>query len=302
MLIGVAGPPLSVTGADPAVIRDFAQAVEAMGFNHYAFSEHVLSSDAEQIPELGRRSNIKATFNETFALMCFLAGVTSRIELFSCILILPLRPTALAAKQSAHADILSNGRVRLGVGVSGDPLEYEALGVDHATRGARLVEQIGFLRRFWTEESVTAQTRFHTFRHVGINPRPGRLIPIWMGGGSVTDPFPSERILRRAARLADGFTAISLLPPERASELIDTLRSYVAEAGREASSFGVEGDITLTDKTPDDWRRETQLWREAGADRLILRMGPRGGVDRLLATQDQIDNLKTYLKEVGLEA
>ena len=199
MLIGVAGPPLASTGPDPVAIRDFAQAVEGLGFNHYAFSEHILNSDAEKLPELGRRSNLGFGYNESFALMCFLAGVTSRIELFSCILILPLRPTALAAKQAAHADILSNGRVRLGVGVSGDVLEYEALGVDLKTRGQRMEEQVELLRRFWTEESVSAQTRFHNFRYVAINPKPKRLIPIWMGGGGAGDPMPKERILRRAA-------------------------------------------------------------------------------------------------------
>jgi probable F420-dependent oxidoreductase len=299
MLIGVAGPPLSVTGADPVVIRDFAQAVEGMGFNHYAFAERVLGTDGEKAGIPGRRSNIRSTYNETFTLMAFLAGVTSRIELFSCMCLLPLRPTALAAKQAAHCDMLSGGRVRLGVSVGGDELEYEALGQDVHARGRRIEEQIELLRAFWSQETVSVEGRFHTMRFVGINPRPPHAIPIWMGGGGAQNPTPSERIMRRAARLADGFTVISLYPAERAAVITSRLRELVEEAGREAASFGVEGDITLTDRTPDVWAQETELWRHAGADRLILRMGPRGGVDRLLGVQEQLDNLRRYVAEVG---
>jgi probable F420-dependent oxidoreductase len=295
MLTGVAGPPLFGTGPDPAAIRDFAQAVEGMGFNHYGFAERVVQNDTSKIPEMADRpASYRGLFNEVFTLMSFLAGVTSRIELMSCILILPIRPTALVAKQAAHAQMLSGGRVRLGVAVGGSPLEYEAMGVDFESRGRRIEEQIEILRRLWTEDSVFAQTEFHNLRHATLNPRPDPIVPIWIGSGNVNRPFPFDRLLRRAARLGDGFTAMSLVPPEQASEMVSKLHGFAEEYRREPGSFGVEGDITLTGKGPEEWARETKLWRDAGADRLILRM-------RDMSTQDQLNNLRTYINEVGIE-
>lgn len=292
MLVGVAGPPLFGTGPDPVAIRDFAQAVEDMGFDHYGFAERVVQNDTSRIPEFaGRPANHRTLFNEAFTLMCFLAAVTRRIELMSCVLILPLRPTALVAKQAAHAQMLSGGRIRLGVAVGGSALEYEAMGADFKTRGRRMEEQIEVLRRLWTEDSVTFQGRFHNLRAATLNPRPDPVIPIWIGSGNASAPFPSERLLRRAARIADGFIAMSLLPPERAAELVNQLRGFAREYGRPDGSFGIEGDITLTGKTPDDWRRETRLWREAGAERLMLRM-------RDMKPADQLQALRLYRKEV----
>ncbi|MGH2363967.1 MAG: TIGR03619 family F420-dependent LLM class oxidoreductase [Chloroflexota bacterium] len=273
-------------------IRDFAQAVEDLGFNHYGFAERVVQNDASKLPELGGRGgNHRAPFNEVFTLMSFLAGVTKRIELCSCILILPIRPTALVAKQAAHADMLSGGRVRLGVAVGGSAMEYEAMGVDFHTRGARMDEQIEVLRRLWTEDSVFVQSRFHNLRHATLNPRPSRPIPIWIGSGNTRQPVPAERLLRRAARLADGFIAMSLVPPEEAGDVVARLRQYAGEYGRAPETFGIEGDITLTGKTPDRWREETQCWRAAGADRLMLRM-------RDLTTREQLENLRVYKRDI----
>ncbi len=294
MKIGVAGPPLFGTGPDPVAIRDFAQTVEGMGFNHYGFAERVVQNDVSKLPEFaGRPANYRGLFNEVFTLMCFLAGVTNRIELMSCILILPIRPTALVAKQAAHAQMLSGGRIRLGVAVGGSALEYEAMGVDFHTRGRRMTEQIEVLKRLWTEDSVFIQSEFHNLRYATLNPRPDPVIPIWLGSGNTNAPFPADNLLRRAARIADGFTAMSLLPPERASELTSKLRGFAKEYGRAPGSFGIEGDITLTSKTPDAWAREAQYWRDAGADRLILRM-------RDMSTADQLENLRTYVQEIGL--
>ena len=295
MKIGVAGPPLFGTGPDPVAIRDFAQTVEGLGFNHYGFAERVVQNDVSKLPEFaGRPVNHRGLFNEVFTLMCFLAGVTERIELMSCILILPIRPTALVAKQAAHAQMLSGGRIRLGVAVGGSPLEYEAMGVDFHTRGRRMAEQIEVLRRLWTEDSVFIQSEFHNLRYATLNPRPDPMIPIWIGSGNTNAPFPADNLLRRAARIADGFTAMSLLPPERASELTTKLRGFAQDYGRAPGSFGIEGDITLTGKTPDGWAREARLWRDAGADRLILRM-------RDMSTAAQLDNLRTYVNEIGLQ-
>lgn len=295
MKIGVAGPPVFQTGPDPVAIRDFAQAVEGMGFDHYGFAERVVQNDVSKIPGMeGRPGSHRSPFNEAFTLMSFLAGLTSRIQLMSCVLILPMRPTALVAKQAAHAQMLSGGRVCLGVSVGGSALEYEAMGIDFKTRGRRLAEQIVTLKRLWTEDSVLVESEFDTLRYATLNPQPATPIPVWIGAGNANAPYPAPRLLKRAARVADGFIAMSLLPPERAAELVTELRGYVAEYGRDPAGFGIEGDITLTGKGPNEWRRETALWKDAGADRLMLRM-------RDMTTGEQLANLRTYIEQIGLD-
>ena len=111
-------------------------------------------------------------------------------------LILPQRQTALVAKQAAEVDILSGGRLRLGIGTGWNFVEYEALNEDWETRGARQAEQVALMRRLWTEELVTAEGRWHGFADAGLNPLPvQRPIPVWFGG---THPA----VLRRAAKTA----------------------------------------------------------------------------------------------------
>jgi alkanesulfonate monooxygenase SsuD/methylene tetrahydromethanopterin reductase-like flavin-dependent oxidoreductase (luciferase family) len=101
------------------------------------------------------------------------------------VIILPQRQTALVAKQAAEVDVLSRGRLRLGVGVGWNPVEYEALGQDFHTRGRRCDEQIEVLRMLWTRPTITYRGRWHTITDAGINPLPmQRPIPIWIGGES----------------------------------------------------------------------------------------------------------------------
>lgn len=277
MHIGVAQPPVFATGIDPVIIRDFAQAVEGLGFHHYAFAEHVAGE--------------RGQFHEAFAHLGYLAGITTSLELVTCMMLLPLRPAVLAAKQAAHVDLVSGQRLRLGVSVSNFPVEYQALGVDFATRGKRIEEQIELMRRLWTEDIVHFEGRFHTV-HAGIGPRPLRQIPFWMGGGTQEDQVPSARVARRVARLAEGFIPLSSLQAERAPELVQKLQDACRSEGRDPSTLAIEGDITLQDKTPADWVRETQIWRDAGASHLMLRMRSK--------VPEQIEMLKQYVAEVGL--
>jgi len=277
MHIGVAQPPVFATGIDKTIIRDFAQAVEDLGFHHYAFAEHVAGE--------------RGQFHEAFAHLGYLAGITTSLELVTCMMLLPLRPAVLAAKQAAHIDLVSGERLRLGVSVSHSPVEFQALGVDFATRGKRIEEQIEVMRRLWSEEIVHYEGRFHTI-HAGIGPRPNRQIPIWMGGGTQEDQVPSERVARRAARLADGFIPLSSLPAERAPELVARLQDACRAEGRDPATLAIEGDITLQDKTPAEWASETQIWRDVGATHLMLRMRSK--------VPEQIEMLKQYVAEVGL--
>jgi len=277
MLIGVAQPPVVATGIDPVVIKDFVQAVEGMGFHHYAFAEHVTG---------------RGQFHEAIAHLGYLAGITQRLELVTCMMLLPLRPAALVAKQAAHVDLVSGGRLRLGVSVSQSEVEYQSLGVDFKTRGRKIEEQIEVMRALWTQEQVDFEGRFHTI-HTSIGPRPGRPIPIWMGGGTQEDQVPSARVLQRIVKLADGFIPLSSLPAERAAELADKLRAECQAQGRDPSTLGLEGDITLTDKTPAEWRREAGYYRDAGATHLILRSRSKPA--------EQLDMFRRFRDEVGLE-
>ena len=114
----------------------------------------------------------------------YLSGITQRLEFVTGILILPQRQTVLVAKQAAAVDVLSNGRLRLGVGVGWNDVEYEALGQDFGNRGRRSEEQIEVMRALWTQEIVNFEGRWHKITDAGINPLPvQRPIPIWIGGG-----------------------------------------------------------------------------------------------------------------------
>src|SRR5262245_9429621 len=170
--------PTRDIGSDPARIRDWAQAAEGLGYAYIEVPDHVFGAAARDdwVP----RYNETDPFHETFVTLGFLAAVTKRIGLSSGILIAPQRQTGLIAKQAAEADLLSGGRLRLGIGVGWNHVEYEALGENWKTRGARQAEQVEVLRRLWSEDLVTFNGRFHALKEVNIVPPPmQRPIPIW---------------------------------------------------------------------------------------------------------------------------
>src|SRR6478609_8134944 len=151
--------PTRDVGADPARIRDWAQAAEDLGYAYIEVPDHVFGATARDgwVP----RYNEKDPFHETFVMLGFLAAVTKKIRLSSGILIAPQRQTGLIAKQAAEVDILSGGRLRLGIGVGWNHVEYEALGAEWTTRGARQAEQVEVLRLLWSKDLVTFEGRFH---------------------------------------------------------------------------------------------------------------------------------------------
>ena len=99
----------------------------------------------------------KSYLHEPLTFMSYLAGITRKLQLVTAILILPQRQTALVAKQAAEVDVLSGGRLRLGIGVGWNPVEYEALGENFHNRGRRCEEQIAVLRALWTQEVVSSR-------------------------------------------------------------------------------------------------------------------------------------------------
>jgi probable F420-dependent oxidoreductase len=256
MNIGVVFPQTDI-GNDPVAIRDYAQAAEAMGYTHILAYDHVLGANRERYRDLTGPYSHRDAFHEPFVLFGFLAAATRRVGLATGILILPQRQTALVAKQAAAADVLSGGRVRLGVAVGWNYVEYAALGHDFHVRGKRIEEQVETLRALWTKELVTFEGRSDRIVDAGINPLPvQRPIPIWMGGHS-------EIVMRRAAKLADGWIwSGNLRPGAEAQATVDQVRQLVAASGRRPESFGIEGRVPLARLVPEQWGAEIAAWRK----------------------------------------
>jgi probable F420-dependent oxidoreductase len=245
-------------------IRDYVQAAQDLGYAHVGFSEHVVSSSASEFPP---GLSFDEPWHESFTLLAFLAAITERIELSTGMTLLPLRPAALAAKQAAEVDLLSGGRLRLGVSVGWQHRELQAVGVDPATRGSRIEEQIEAMRLLWTQPLVTYHGNHVVLDEVALHPRPDRSIPIWMGGGNFdTGGMPRDVTIKRAARLADGFKMMAPLGTNRDGmlQLIDRMRTEVAAAGRDGESFGLEARL-VTHVTPaDQWATTVAAMRDAG--------------------------------------
>jgi probable F420-dependent oxidoreductase len=255
MKIGTVFPQTEI-GQDPAMIRDYAQAVEAMRYTHILAFDSVIGANPDRPGGWDSQYDYRHAFHEPFALFAFCAAVTRRIELATGVLILPQRQTTLVAKQAAEVDVLSGGRLRLGVGVGWNPVEFEALGENIHDRGKRVEEQLEVMRLLWTRELVTYEGRWHRIPDAGIKPLPvQRPIPVWMGG-------ESEAVLRRAARLADGWITLQTFRPgPAAQQIIDRLHGLVRDAGRDPAAFGIEGRVALARLPPAEWAKELAAWR-----------------------------------------
>jgi probable F420-dependent oxidoreductase len=262
--------PQTEIGTDPGAIAAFARAAEDLGFAHLLVYDHVLGAVPRGESWLGY--TYTDAFHEVLVLLGYLAAVTSRLVLTTGILILPQRQTALAAKQAAEVDVLSGGRLRLGVGVGWNDVEYEALGEDFHRRGARLEEQITVLRALWTQEIVTFAGRFHRITEAGINPLPvQRPIPIWFGG-------ESEAAMRRIARLGDGWILGGTLrsPHERHPQvaggygaMVERFRGYLRDAGRAPTAVALERRVAIS-AGPEKWASTDAEWRAIGGTQLSL--------------------------------
>lgn len=253
--------PTRDIGDDPAKIRDWAQAAEDLGFACIEVPDHVFGAAARGnwTPNYNERD----PFHETFVILGFLAAVTKKIGLSSGVLISPQRQTGLIAKQTAEIDLLSSGRLRLGIGVGWNHVEYEALGTEWKTRGARQAEQIEVLRQLWTGELVNFEGRFHRLEAVTIVPAPvQRPIPIWLGG-------VSEGAIKRAARLADGWMPI-LAPDAQAEQKLGLLRAEMNKHGRDPKQFGLEAWLRMHEPDPQQWGAAAEGWRKLGADYVML--------------------------------
>lgn len=277
--------PTRDIGTDPAKIRDWAQAAEDLGYAYIEVPDHVFGATARN--GWTPRYNEKDPFHETFVTLGFLAAVTTRIRLSSGVLIAPQRQTGVIAKQAAEADLLSGGRLRLGIGVGWNHVEYESLGIDWKTRGARQAEQVEVLRRLWSEDLVSFGGRFHNLNEVSIVPPPvQRPIPIWFGGSS-------DAAVRRAARLGDGWMPIIELDAQ-AEEKLGALRERLRSFGRDPAKFGIEGWLRMHDADPKRWAAAADGWRRLGADMVMFY--PMYRIPRF---DDQIETLRRFKEVAG---
>jgi len=267
--------PQTECGTDVKAIGEFARVVEAMGFDHLFVADHVLGADPKfhSHPSLATYSH-EAVVHEALTLMAYLAAVTIRLTLATGILILPQRQTVLVAKQAAQIDVLSGGRLRLGIGVGWNAVEYEALNETFENRGRRSAEQVEVLRALWTQRVVDFHGKFHRISHAGLNPMPiQRPIPIWFGVGSRDHQVPPEAALRRIARLADGWSP-NLTPDIQGQAIVARVHGYARDAGRDPAKLPLEGRIRLAGHGPDGWAKQVNAWKALGATSVIGE--PRG--------------------------
>jgi probable F420-dependent oxidoreductase len=257
-----------------------------MGFDHILVFDHVLGAHPDRFEGRFRPPYRHDTpFHEPFVLFGFLAAVTTSIELTTGILILPQRQTALVAKQAAAVDVLSKGRLRLGVGIGWNFVEFEALRENFRNRGRRVEEQVALMRRLWTEDLVDFEGRYHTVHQAGINPLPvQRPIPVWMGGGA-------EQVLRRIAKIADGWFP-QLRPDAKAGETLERLRGYIREAGRKPQDVGIEGRVSMFNTPEEEWPAQIAAWRDLGVTHLSLNTMGAG----LASPQGHIDALRRFVE------
>ena len=271
MRMGALFPQFEI-GADPAAVRDFAQAAEDLGYAHITAFDQVIGLNKKSRPNWKYVHDAEDMFHELFVLYGYLAAITRKVELVTGILILPMRGTAVVAKQAAEVDVLSRGRLRLGVGMGVKPEEFEACNENFKNRGKRADEQIEVLRQLWTAPLITYAGKYHRIEDGGLNPLPvQRPIPIWIGG-------ISDAAIDRVARLGDGW-----LPNFQADEVgrsaIEKMRSLARRYGRDPAAIGIEATMTIIDRTPDQLREEVEAWRRLGATHITVNTMPERWVE-----------------------
>lgn len=278
--------PQTELGGDPSAVGRFATTAEQLGYDTVLFYDHVVGAEhADREPPLWGPYTEKDPFHDPFVAFGYLAAVTTRVVLATGVLIMPQRQTVLVAQQAADVDLLSGGRLRLGVGTGWNWVEYDALGQDFATRGRRLDEQVELLRRLWREPLVTFDGEFDRIERGCINPRPHRDIPIWMGGFS-------EPAFRRAARLGDGFSFAGSL--DHALEGRTRVSALLADEGRHDMDFGYEF-LPMRVRGAADIAEQGRRWQDAGGtDYAVVTM--RLGLEDLDAHLDQLATAMSALR------
>ena len=284
MKIGVVYPQTELRG-DPDAARRIGLATEALGYDHLLAYDHVVGATHDREPKLWGPYTNHHPFHDPFVLFAYIAGMTSRIELATGVLILPQRQTVLVAKQCADLDLLSGERLRLGVGVGWNYVEYDALGQDFAVRGPRADEQMQFMRQLWSEPLVTFEGIYDHIDRGNILPRPTRQIPIWVGG------FGGPAF-RRGGRYGDGF--IFAANAEVGVTGLAAVHEQLAAAGRSRDGFGADL-VMLRARSVDESLSTIEAWEAAGGTHAsVVSMGM--GLD---STEAHLDFLAQVSSRLG---
>lgn len=288
--------PTTEIGNDPIVVRDFAQAAEELGYARLTAYDHVLGADhADRTPPLSGPYTQHDPFHEPMVLFGYLAGLTSTIELATGVMVLPQRQAALVAKQAAEVDLLSGGRLVLGVGTGWNHVEYAALGTTFATRARRMEEQVGVLRALWSDDLVDFDGEFHHIDRAALVPRPPRPIPVWFGGSK-----PGS--LSRAARIGDGFIFGRSGPS--VVDALTTIRSLLNGQARDPATFGAEMLIDYA-LGVDTWHEHADAFGQAGGTIVSIRAMSAGAaymkvpVPNFTSPTQHIEALEIFMREMG---
>ncbi len=274
MRIGVSLPVREMAG-DLGAIRDFAQGAEALGLTHL------------RVPDLVIRPG-SGHLHEPLSLLCYVAAITEKIELCPSVIVLPLRQTALVARQTAALDVLSNGRLRLGIGVGASEPEYVAMGQDFHRRGRRCDEQLELLHRLWQESEVTFEGEFERVEANGIDPRPVQQpIPVWVGARGV----PSDTVVRRIGRWASGWFVLA--SPEDYPGVRARIDAAAEAAGRAPDAIGTEAGVAVVGPREAEWRDRVTNWCDTGLTHLCLRTLGGG-----LEVADHLPRLEQAMQEL----
>jgi probable F420-dependent oxidoreductase len=277
--------PVADIGTGPSGIRDYAQTVEGLGFDYLQAPDHVLGANPATVAGKGRVGTNENPYHDPFVLFGFLAACTQKLGFAPGVLILAQRQAALVAKQAACLDVLSNGRLRLGVGVGWNQVEFTGLNEVFSNRGRRSEEQVQVMQALWSQPHMTFKGRYHTIDDAGINPRPASgHIPVWFGGHA-------EATLQRTAKYGDGWMPLAYPADETALAVFDKLRGLIKAEGRDPASVGLEVWLSLGSGDEEAWHRDFAFWKKAGVTHVTAHTTYAAGHHKRIAGHTAADHL-----------
>ncbi len=282
--------PVGDIGTGPIVVRDYAQTLEGMGFNYIQAPDHVLGGNPAGHKDKKRVGTSVTAYHDPFVLFSFIAGCTQKIGFAPGVLILAQRQAVLVAKQAASLDELSNGRLRLGVGVGWNELEFTGLNENFKNRGKRSEEQVQVMQALWANEHVDFKGKYHTLDDSGLNPRPksGR-VPVWFGGHV-------DATLERTAKWGDGWMPLAYPADDTALAAFDKLRGLVRDAGRSMDDVGIEVWVSLGSDDPAQWRKDVSFWKAAGVTHVTAHTTYAMGHHKRIAGKTAAEHLAAIAK------
>ncbi len=293
MKLGVTYPQ-NIIGGDPTIVRDFAQTAQGLGYSHLVAYDHVVGVNPEAYPDWKGPYTSVDVFHDPFTLFSYIAGITEKIELSPQIVILPQRQAVLVAKQAASLDVLSGGRLRLGVGIGWNKVEYIAMGEYFHDRGKRSEEQISVMRALWAEPHVVFEGEHHIIPNAGINPMPAEPLEVWIGGGA-------DATYDRIGRMGDGWLNI-YVSPDQVQAALDKIQASAEQAGRNMDQIGLDSWTGMGSGNPDTWRAEIETWRKLGATHITVNtVFNRGHIKAIEGTdvRTHLKAIETYMEAVG---